>query len=117
MYKRQGDNTSGVLKNSYEKQEQITFYDEINYAIDMMSITKKLSNIPIEFQEGNKQLPETITFLEMEKVGKVEQLNILNRWNMNCLLYTSLPIEVVSLYSWRAILVQGLIRKTGLNNR
>lgn len=78
-----GDNTSGVLKNSYEKQEQITFYDEINYAIDMMSITKKLSNIPIEFQEGNKQLPETITFLEMEKVGKVEQLNILNRWNMN----------------------------------
>lgn len=78
-----GDNTSGVLKNSYEKQEQITFYDEINYAIDMMAITKKLSNIPIEFQEGNKQLPETITFLEMEKVGKVEQLNILNRWNMN----------------------------------
>ena len=78
-----GDNTSGVLKNSYEKQEQLTFYDEINYAVDMMSLTKRLSNIPIEFQEGNGHLPETITFLEMEKVGKVEQLNILNRWNMN----------------------------------
>ena len=78
-----GENSSGVLKNSYERQEQLTFMDEINYTINMMSISKKLSNIPIEFQEGTSQLPDTVTFLEMEKVGKVEQLNILNRWNQN----------------------------------
>ena len=78
-----GENTSGVLKNSFEMQEQLTFMDEINYTINMMSISKKLSNIPIEFQEGNSQLPDSVTFLEMEKVGKVEQLNILNRWNQN----------------------------------
>ena len=78
-----GDNSSGILKNSYEKQEQIAFSDEINYNIDMLQITKILSNIPIEFEEGLKELPNTITFLEMEKVGKVEQLNILNRWNTN----------------------------------
>ena len=78
-----GDNNSGVLKNSYEKQEQIAFSDEINYNIDMLQITKVLSNIPIEFEEGLKDLPNMITFLEMEKVGKVEQLNILNRWNTN----------------------------------
>ena len=77
------NNQGGILKNSYEKQEQIIFYDEINYNIDMMSITNLLSNIPIEFEEGLKQLPDAITFMEMEKVGKVEQLNILNRWNTN----------------------------------
>ena len=78
-----GTKTSGVLKNSYEEQDQITFYDEINPTINMLQIAKIVSNIPIEFQEGTGQLPESLTFLEMEKVGKVEQLNILNRWNMN----------------------------------
>ena len=78
-----GEKTSGVLRNSYEEQEQIVFFDEINYSIDMMQVVKRLSNIPIEFQEGNTQIPDSITFLEMERVGKVEQLNILNRWNSN----------------------------------
>lgn len=72
---------AGLLKNSFEKQEQITFDEEIKYNINMMDVSKVLSNIPIEFEEGIKQLPDAVTFLEMEKVGKVEQLNILNRWN------------------------------------
>ena len=77
-------NDSGsILKNSYEKQEQITFKDEINYSIDMMSIAKIMSNIPIEFEEGVSNIPDTVTFLEMYGVGKVEQLNVLNRWNTN----------------------------------
>ena len=79
-----GDKTSGILKNSYEKQEQITFIDEINYTVNMMDIVRVLSNIPVEFSEGGEAaLPESLTFLEMEKVGKVEQLNILSRWNSN----------------------------------
>lgn len=78
-----GEKTSGILKNSYEKQEQIIFFDEIDYTIDMMDIAKKVSNVPIEFEEEIKQLPDAITFLEMEKIGKVEQLNILNRWMTN----------------------------------
>ena len=78
-----GDNSSGVLKNSYEQQEQIAFSDEINYNIDMLQITKVLSNIPIEFEDGISQLPDSISFLEMEKVGKVEQLNILIRCMIN----------------------------------
>lgn len=78
-----GSNKSGILKNSYENQEQIIFSDEIHYNLNMNEIAKGLSNIPIEFEDGIKSLPDSITFLEMEKVGKVEQLNILNRWNMN----------------------------------
>ena len=79
-----GDKTSGILKNSYENQEQVTFTDEINYTVNMMDIIRILSNIPIEFTEGGEaSLPDSLTFLEMERVGKVEQLNIINRWNSN----------------------------------
>lgn len=77
-----GEN-SVVLKNSYEKQEKVKFIPEIHYGIDMMQISKSIANIPIEFDDSFKNLPDAITFLEMEKVGKVEQLNILNRWNNN----------------------------------
>ena len=78
-----GEETSGLLKNSYEKQENIPFNNEIDTSIDMHQVARIISNIPIEFEEGNKQLPDSITFLEMEKVSKVEQLNVLNRWNTN----------------------------------
>ena len=78
-----GKQTSSILTNSFEQQEKLSFSNEINDSIDMMKIVKKLSNIPIEFEDGLKELPDSITFLEMEKVGKVEQLNILNRWQQN----------------------------------
>ena len=74
---------SSILINAFEKQEHQSFKSEIKYDVDMMSVVRYLSNIPIELQGGKKGLPEAITFLEMEKVGKVEQLNILNRWEKN----------------------------------
>ena len=88
-----GASNSGVLKNSYEKQEQIVFQDEINTDINMMEIAKIVSNIPIEFEKEITKLPDAISFMEMERVGKVEQLNILNRWNTNDTT-TSLKAEV-----------------------
>lgn len=77
------EGSSGVLKNSYEQAEITNFHDEINYNINMMEIVKILSNIPVEVEVAGGKLPEAIEFLQMEKVGKVEQLNILNRWNNN----------------------------------
>ena len=78
-----GDKKSDILINTYEEQEHTVFIDEINYDVNMYDVARTLSNIPIEFESGAKTLPEAINFLEMEKVGKVEQLNILNRWKMN----------------------------------
>lgn len=77
------EGSSGILKNSYEKAEITNFHDEIDFSINMMEITKILANIPIEVEVAGGKLPEAIEFLEMEKVGKVEQLNILNRWKTN----------------------------------
>ena len=82
-----GEKTSGILRNSYEQQEQLLFTDEINYRINMMEISRILANIPIDTSQENTEeeaeLPEAISFLEMAKAGKVEQLNIMNRWNNN----------------------------------
>ena len=85
-----GTKESGILHNSYEKQEQIIFKDEIIYNINMMDIAKTIANIPIEFEDGIKSLPDAISFMEMEHVGKVEQLNILNRWKNNDSFYLEL---------------------------
>ena len=88
-----GENVSGILTNSFEEQQLNSFKDEIVFDVNMMEIVKRISNIPIEFQNGSKELPEMITFLEMEKVGKVEQLNIINRWEKNnCI--TSIKAEI-----------------------
>ena len=78
-----GDKSSSILENAYENQRTINFMDEIDYDINMADVSKKLFNIPIEFEKGGKELPNTITFLEMEAVGKVEGLNIINRWKNN----------------------------------
>lgn len=78
-----GDKSSSILEKAYDNQRIINFNDEINDSFDMEKVSKILSNIPIEFENGNKMLPNTVTFLEMENVGKVEQLNIINRWKSN----------------------------------
>ena len=77
------ENSSTVLKNSYDKQEQIKFTPEIQYNIDMLGMAKKVANIPIEFNDAYSKLPDALSFLEMEHISKVEQLNILSRWNSN----------------------------------
>ena len=74
---------SGILMNSYDNQEQISFVDEVKYGIDYMEVARIISNVPIVFEERATVLPDAISFMEMEKVGKVEQLNILNRWKNN----------------------------------
>ena len=74
---------SGILKNSFDNQEIIDFQDEINTNINMMEIFKILSDIPIEIEGVQQQMPNSISLLDMEKIGKVEQLNILNRWKTN----------------------------------
>ena len=78
-----GANESRILTNSYDSQASKTFKDEINYNINMMNVAKVLSNIPIEINSVTGGLPQTESFLEMERVGKVEQLNILERWRNN----------------------------------
>ncbi len=78
-----GNQTSGILSNELNNYYHQDFKDEINNKIDMEKCCEVLANIPIEFYEDIRFLPKSLGFLEMQKVGKVEQLNSLNRWRIN----------------------------------
>ncbi len=76
-----GDSASVVING--EDNSQIRFSDEIDNNYDMNIVTKSLSNLPLYMDYDIKQLPSTITFLELFSVGQIEQLNVLNRWKTN----------------------------------
>ena len=42
-----------------------------------------IANIPVSIANSKNSIPDSINFLEMYKVGKVDQLNVLNRWSKN----------------------------------
>ena len=73
----------GILHNDVDDYSQQSFQNELNNSINMRKCVETLSNIPIEFEEDLRYLPTSLSFLEMYNVGKVEQLNIMNRWKLN----------------------------------
>ena len=75
-----GDVKSGVFENELVSNKQKEFIADFNTNIDMYQCVKTLANIPIEANEEAQSLPNMVSFLEMYNVGKVEQLNILDRW-------------------------------------
>ena len=73
-------NQSGMIENELSKDKQLIFQAEfLNKSLD--DIYHKIANIPIAFATAQGKMPDSISFLEMYNVGKVEQLNALNRWN------------------------------------
>lgn len=78
-----GDKMSGLFENELVSNKQKEFIADFNENINMYECSKALFNIPIEIAKGSSNLPSMISFLEMYDVGKVEQLNILNRWKNN----------------------------------
>jgi len=73
----------GILRNDVDDYYHQEFKDEIDTSFNMKKCVEVLSNIPIEFEQDLRHLPTMLTFLEMYGVGKVEQLNIMNRWKLN----------------------------------
>ena len=78
-----GKDMSETLKNNSEEYLVQQFKDEINDFIDYSKYFEKLANIPIEVETEGGSLPTSLSFLEMFKIGKVEQLNSLTRWKKN----------------------------------
>ena len=67
---------------SSTNQRQITFDNSVKIFFE--KICQKISNIPIRYTEtGGYLLPNNYTFLEMYDVGRIEQLNVLERWHKN----------------------------------
>ena len=78
-----GEKDSCILEKHMKSQSQITFKNEYDENVDMRLLSVKLANIPIMAKDGISVLPQSLSFLEMYGVSKIEQLNIVNRWQEN----------------------------------
>lgn len=76
---------SGVLfESQVSSTSQKRFEFDTKEICSFEKIVNSVSNIPMRFFEvGNNSLPSHYSFLEMFNVGRIEQLNILERWNKN----------------------------------
>ena len=76
---------SGIFESEIGAGNKRDFTTELcsDLKVNINECVKKISNIPIEFNSDDKALPNTISFLEMYNVGKVEQLNVLQRYQNN----------------------------------
>ncbi len=84
------DFVNGVLSKNIINSEKQNFMIDLVSGINYNECYKILSNTPIEMNSNSTiKIPDKLGFLEMFDVGKVEQLNSLNRWN------TSNPMETL----------------------
>ncbi len=77
-------NEGKILEIEEKVSTERAFKIEQDGGYNFSSIASIVSNIPIRYNAvGNEALPKKYTFLEMFDVGKIEQLNILDRWANN----------------------------------
>ena len=86
---------SAIIKNDLNKNNQQVFVMDNTDNINLPYLCEKISNIPIKLPLMLDEIKSSIGFLEMYKVGKIEQLNILDRWsNNNPVNSLSVPIGI-----------------------
>ena len=78
-----GEKESCVFDKKISSQSQQVFVNEYEKNLNMDLVSVKLSNVPTITKDALSELPSNISFLDMYGVGKIEQLNILNRWHVN----------------------------------
>lgn len=90
------ENDSAIMTSKINANQKIFKADfNQNNQINMYLYVQKLANIPIVVEKGKYELPQSLTFLEMYNVGRVEQLNCLTRWeDNNPILSLAVPIGI-----------------------
>lgn len=74
-------NKGTIYENEISSTTKKDFVFDSSYTFFFEKIGKQLSNIPIKYALTSKNaLPESYNFLEMYDAGKIEQLNILEKW-------------------------------------
>ena len=77
------DSNGGIFSKDLSEENQKLFTPEFQEDNNNKDYSEILANIPIIGSNISNVLPNSISFLEMYKVGKIEQLNIVNRWMNN----------------------------------
>lgn len=75
--------SGGRVYNRYSDESGYTSFKPDKCSVDTHRFGAALSNIISDEAEKAISLPSVVTFLEMMRVGRVEHLNCLSRWNQN----------------------------------
>ena len=90
---------NGNVSKNVVNEDKHDFVLDINNGINYNECYKILSNIPIETNDnGASKIPDKVGFLEMYDVGRIEQLNSLNRWQKSNPMETSATIYMLFLF-------------------
>ncbi len=74
------DGESGMLNSIVSESNTVKYKAEYIPGLNMRQVARLIGNVPIKSQNEESQLPTALSFLQMYNVGKIEQLNIRNRW-------------------------------------
>ena len=77
------ETTCGIFGKDLDEENQKIFTPEFQEDNNNKEYSEILANIPVLGSNVANVLPTSLSFLEMYKVGKIEQLNIVNRWMNN----------------------------------
>ncbi len=89
------EGTSGLFTNTLNVDDNNEFKADFTSDVDLYACAQKLANIPLILEKGKYELPKSLTFLQMFNVGRIEQLNSLERWkNNNPVNSLSVPIGI-----------------------
>lgn len=74
---------AGIVNKSLNKNQDYNVFQPDLFLDSITSYSSIIGNIPLSAESSANRFPTSVPFLEMFKVGKIEQLNILNRWTKN----------------------------------
>ena len=77
------NNRSVIFEGELVTNKQKKFVADLDPTLNLYDYALRLANIPIDTSKDEQAFPKAISFLEMYNVGKVEQLNSFNRWEVN----------------------------------
>ena len=75
---------SAVMTSQINENQKLFKADfNVDNKYNIYAQVQKLANIPVMVEKEKYELPKSLTFLEMYNLGRVEQLNSLERWSKN----------------------------------
>ncbi len=77
------DEVSGLYDKDMSAGDNISFKAEYTDLLNIRYYANIAANIPVSSRDIESVMPSSIGFLELYNVGKIEHLNITNRWETN----------------------------------
>ena len=74
------DTESGMFSSNITEEQTIKFKAEYFGNYNMRDVGNVISNIPVQGKDAERQLPNSLSFMQMYNIGNIKQFNVRNRW-------------------------------------